>query len=328
MRRAVGLWLLLMAVAVLVQVGLGGITRLTDSGLSITEWKPILGVIPPHDEPGWTDAFEKYQQLPQFKKLKSHLTLSEFKFIYFWEWFHRLWGRFLGVFFAVPFLVFWRKGALGGLQRTLVTLFILGGLQGVLGWFMVMSGLSELVYVSHFRLAAHYLFALALLGALVWYGAPLAWPDRMGSRPHLVRSTNLLLGLLGLQLAWGAFMAGLKAVLYAPTWPTINGSWVPEQLWTESPFSSPLPVHFIHRTLAYVLLAGLVWWWARAKSLSTERHAVVALGLVQVVLGVLTVLNAPVAGRLLWLGLAHQLVGSLLFAALVLARRFCAAQPA
>lgn len=329
MRRAVGFWLLFMSAAVLVQVGLGGITRLTDSGLSITEWKPLLGVIPPLDEAAWGEAFAKYQQLPQYVQLKSHLTLEDFKFIYFWEWFHRLWGRLLGVFFAVPSFVFWRRGAITGLWGRLVTLFVLGGLQGALGWFMVMSGLSELVYVSHLRLAAHYLFAVLLLAALVWIGAPLAFPGRERTDAPLRRATSVLLGVLVVQLAWGAFMAGLKAALAAPTWPTINGAWVPAEAFTALPWNHPLAVHFIHRTLAYALLAALGWWWWRARAVLTlERHVVLALVTLQVLLGVFTVLHAPYAQRLLWLGFAHQAVGTLLFAALVWARRTLSAPPA
>ena len=320
MKRAVGVWLLLMAAAVLVQVGIGGITRLTDSGLSITEWKPLLGVVPPLDDASWAEAFEKYKRLPQYIQLRSHLSLDDFKFIYFWEWLHRLWGRALGVLFAVPLVYFWRRGALAGLGGRLVTLFALGGLQGVLGWFMVMSGLSELVYVSHLRLAAHYLFALGLLGALLYIAAPLVWPDRAVAAPSLRRATWALLGMLGVQLAWGAFLAGLKAVLYAPTWPTINGAWVPDTLFNSSPWSTPLSVHFIHRTLGVALVLALAAWWGAARGrLGAERHAVLGLACLQVLLGILTVLNAPFTGRLLPLGLAHQLVGSMLFGALVLA---------
>lgn len=320
-RKGVGAWLLWMALAVLVQVSLGGITRLTDSGLSITEWKPLLGVVPPLDEAGWDDAFAKYQALPQYVKLKSHLSKADFKFIYFWEWFHRLWGRLLGVFFLVPLLVFWRRGQLGGLLPTLSALFVLGGLQGALGWFMVMSGLSELVYVSHLRLAAHFLFAMALLAALVWIGLGLRAPR--WSTPLEPKSrawTWGLLALVVLQLAWGAFTAGLKAALVAPTWPDVNGAWLPAVVFEGSPFNDPLTVQFIHRTLGLVLLAALTTWWARAQGASAPvRHAVLGLAWLQVALGVATLLNAPYAGRLLVFGALHQLVGTLLFAAVVAA---------
>jgi len=320
-RKPVGTWLLLVAAAVLVQVAIGGITRLTDSGLSITEWKPLLGVIPPTSEPGWNEAFLQYQQLPQYLHLKSHLTLEEFKFIYFWEWFHRLWGRMLGLFFAVPALVFWRRGLLGGLTGRMLLLFGLGGAQGALGWFMVMSGLSTLVYVSHLRLAAHYLAAVGLLAALLWQGAALRWPARTAEAPGLRRFTWALLGVMAVQLAWGAFMAGLKAALVAPSWPTINGQWIPATLGQEAPWNEPLSVHFVHRTLAYALLVALgAWWWKARGLLGGERHAVAGLALVQVLLGVLTVLYAP-QGYLLPLGLAHQLVGTALTGALVVSVR-------
>jgi len=309
------------AAAVLVQVAIGGITRLTDSGLSITEWKPLLGVIPPTSERAWHEAFLQYQQLPQFAQLKSHLTLEAFKFIYFWEWFHRLWGRMLGLFFAVPAVVFWRRGLLEGMKGRTLLLFGLGGAQGALGWFMVMSGLSTLVYVSHLRLAAHYLAAVGLLSALLWQGAALRWPERTARAPGLRAFTWVLLGVTVLQLAWGAFMAGLKAALAAPSWPTINGQWVPSTLGLEAPWNEPLSVHFVHRTLAYALVLALgAWWWKGRGVLGVERHAVAGLATLQVVLGVLTLLYAP-QGYLLPLGLMHQLVGTALFGALVLSVR-------
>jgi cytochrome c oxidase assembly protein subunit 15 len=323
--RPVGVWLLAVAAAVLVQVLLGGITRLTDSGLSITEWKPILGVIPPTDDAGWADAFSKYQQIPQFKLLKSHLTLAEFKTIYFWEWFHRLWGRLLGLFFIVPFVVFWRQRRLEGLKARLLGLLALGGAQGVMGWVMVESGLEDLVYVSHLRLAAHFMLAAVLLAALVWNGLVLLSPpaSRPVERP-LVRFTAMLLGALALQLTWGAFMAGLKAALAAPTWPTINGQWVPAGLFDggEWWWNDPLAVHFVHRGLAYALVIAIaLWWWMTRKALHIERHAVLGLVLAQVVLGVLTTVQSVYAGRLLWFGVAHQLTGLLLMVALVAALR-------
>jgi cytochrome c oxidase assembly protein subunit 15 len=319
--RAVGWWLLFVAGAVLVQVGLGGITRLTDSGLSITEWKPLLGVIPPHDDAGWAEAFAGYQQIPQYVQLKSHLTLDEFRFIYFWEWFHRLWGRMLGVIFAVPFFVFWRRGAVKGLGRQLLALFVIGGLQGALGWFMVASGLQELVYVSHLRLAAHLMLALFLLCALVWTGLGVLRPTPSAvATPGLRKATTVLLGVLAVQLTWGAFMAGLKAALMAPTWPTINGLWVPAAVWSELPWQHPLAVHFIHRSLGYGLLLALgAWWWAGRKVLRGERHLVLGLVVLQVSLGVIILLYGTLPGALLWLGLIHQLVGASLLVALVAA---------
>ena len=302
-----------------IQVGLGGITRLTDSGLSITEWKPLLGVIPPHDEAGWAEAFARYQQIPQYIQLKSHLTPDEFRFIYFWEWFHRLWGRLLGVFFGVPFLVFLLRGSVTGMWRQLLALFVLGGLQGAVGWFMVASGLQDLVYVSHIRLAAHFMLALFLLCALVWTGLGVLRPAPIAA-PLLRKVTWTLVGFLALQLTWGAFLAGLKAVLMAPTWPTINGQWIPDAVWSELPWQHPLAVHFIHRTLGYaLLLAFATWWWLGRSTLKLERHLVLGLVSLQVTLGVITLLYSTHPGALLWLGLSHQLVGTALLASLVAA---------
>lgn len=318
-RRPVGWWLLAVVLMVLVQVVLGGITRLTDSGLSITEWKPLLGVIPPTDETSWADAFGKYQQIPQYKILKSHLTLEQFKAIYFWEWFHRLWGRLLGVAFVVPLLVFWRQRRLDGLMPRLLVLLGLGGLQGVMGWIMVASGLQDLVYVSHLRLAAHLLLAALLLAALLWVALEQLVPAfARGGSSRLRTVTIVLLGAVGVQLTWGAFMAGLKAALAAPTWPSINGAFLPvlEGAW----WNDPLAIHFVHRNLAYLIAAGVAaWWWAARKTIGLERHVVLGVVAAQVLLGIFTVLAATAPDRFLVLGVVHQLVAMLLMLGLVAA---------
>lgn len=319
--RPVGLWLLAVAAAVVVQVLLGGITRLTDSGLSITEWKPILGVVPPTDDEAWGVAFSKYQQIPQFQRLKSHLTLDEFKIIYFWEWFHRLWGRLLGFLFVIPLIVFWRQGRLEGLKGRLLGLLALGGAQGVMGWVMVASGLQDLVYVSHLRLAVHFMLAALLLALLVWMGLSALGRNQIADR-SLSTLTLALIGVLSLQLTWGAFMAGLKAALVAPTWPTINGQWIPEALFGGGGWwwNDPLAVHFVHRGLAYALVLALGWWWWRARgALGQVRHVVLGLVLVQTALGALTTVQSVYEGRLLWFGVAHQLVGLSLLVAQVVA---------
>ena len=223
--------------------------------------------------------------------------------------------------FAVPFFVFWRRGAVKGLGRQLIALFVIGGLQGALGWFMVASGLQDLVYVSHLRLAAHLMLALFLLCALVWTGLDVLRPvPSAGATPGLRKLTAVLLALLGVQLTWGAFMAGLKAVLMAPTWPTINGVWVPPAVWSELPWQHPLAVHFIHRTLGFGLLIAFgAWWWASRRVLGVERHLVLGLVSTQVLLGVITILYSVYTGALLWLGLSHQLVGAALLVSVVAA---------
>lgn len=351
-RRAVGIWLLCVAVAVLVQVVLGGVTRLTDSGLSITEWKLILGVLPPLTHEAWVEAFQKYQQIPQFQKLNSTMTLEGFQFIYFWEWLHRLWGRLLGFFFLVPLVVFWRQGRLGGLVKPLTILFVLGGAQGLLGWIMVQSGLTELVYVSHFRLAAHFVLAVGLLAALVWYALPLVgWtatatksaaeraPEAAGAPPKkliastvvtstvvttpLVSTTKWLIALTFVQLVYGGFMAGLKAAIYAPTWPTINGSWFMPELASVADFvNAPLGVHFVHRTLAYLLALGvMLWWWQAKTALPRLRQVVLSLVLLQVLLGIIATIGSYLPGHLLLYGALHQLVGTVFAVSLVAALR-------
>lgn len=321
--RAVGRWLMLVALAVVIQVALGGITRLTDSGLSITEWKPILGVIPPTSEAAWVEAFGKYQQIPQFQRLKSHLSLGEFKVIYFWEWFHRLWGRLLGFFFVGPLVYFWRKGAIDGHKGALIGLLALGGAQGVMGWVMVASGLQELVYVSHLRLAVHFVLAAVLLAALVWMGRSFLGVEVRERSAH-ARTTAVLLAAVVLQLIWGAFMAGLKAALVAPTWPTINGQWIPPALFGSGEWwwNDPLAIHFVHRTLAYLLSAAIGWWWWTVRgALGRSAHVVLAAVIGQTVLGVITVLRSVHQGELLWFGVAHQLLGLGLMVSLVWALR-------
>lgn len=315
--RPVGLWLLIMAALVVVQVVLGGVTRLTDSGLSITEWKPLLGAIPPTDDTEWAAAFAKYQQIPQFQQLKSHLTLDEFKVIYFWEWLHRLWGRLLGLAFVGPMIVFGRQRRLVGLWPRLLLVLTLGALQGVMGWVMVASGLQDLVYVSHLRLAAHFMLAMLVLAALIWFGLEqFSMPKAHADGTLTRRATWALMAAMVVQLTLGAFMAGLKAALAAPTWPTINGAWLPNvtTLW----WNDPLAVHFAHRTLAYAVTVGAIgWWWASRKVLGTARHVTLSLVVMQTVLGITTTVRSVYRHELLPLGVLHQLVGVLLFIALL-----------
>ncbi len=317
MRRPVGRWLLVMAVLVVIQVILGCITRLTDSGLSITEWQPILGVVPPLNHEAWERAFGQYQLIPQFRALNAQLTLEAFKHLYFWEWFHRLWARMLGFAFVLPMLRFWRQRRLDGLWPRLTVIFALGALQGVMGWVMVASGLQDLVYVSHFRLAAHFMLAMVLLVSLVWVGLGQLRPAASRGGPaKLMRGTRVLIGLLGLQLVFGTFMAGLKAAVFAPSWPTINGSWVPA--FDASWWNSPLVVHFAHRNFAYLLaLAVVTWWWQTRGVLKSERHLGLALVLMQVLLGITVTVRSMYRDELLVFGVLHQLTAVLLLLVLV-----------
>ena len=341
--RPVANWLLLGVVMLVFQILLGGITRLTGSGLSITEWKPLLGAIPPLNEADWNAAFQQYQDIAQYKYLNSHFTLSDFKAIYFWEWLHREWARLMGLVFLVGFGWFlYKKQLTREMVRPFVVLFLLGALQGALGWIMVVSGLNDTnVYVSHYRLAIHFMAALVLVGYTFWFMLKLRVreTDRI-YQPALRRNNLLLLGLLTLQLVYGAFMAGLKAAPAAPTWPGINGHLFPENIhqYGNRVFTGlqyladhPLMVHYIHRSFAFLLCIGMLVFTVRAAGIKNSRKAP-ALGrwykwplflvLMQAVLGILTVLNAPKAtnshmGIYEWLAEAHQLVAMGLMMALL-----------
>ena len=333
--RPVAIWLLIGVFMIIVQVLLGGITRLTGSGLSITEWKPIMGALPPLNEKDWIIAFEKYQQIAQYKYLNSHFTLSDFKFIFFWEWFHRLWARLLGVVFLIPFIIFIvQKRFKAQMIRPLIVLFLLGGLQGLVGWIMVQSGLddSELLYVSHYKLAIHFILALVLLCYTLWFALKLLVPpSQLMYNSHLRKFTGWLIALLTLQLIYGAFMAGLKAATAAPTWPSMNGTWLPANIHSFGNrqfhglsflFDHPLVIHFIHRNLAYLITILLVVWsWQAFKIKATylfdkTKLLPIFFVLLQVLLGVLSVIYSPYQDRFLWLAVAHQFVAMLLLLAL------------
>ena len=316
---AVRLWLYAMAALVVAMIVVGGATRLTDSGLSITEWQPLLGAIPPLTEADWQQAFAKYQQIPQYERVNKGMSLDEFQFIYWWEWAHRFLGRFIGVAFALPFAWFWLRGQLS--KRTtlkLAGILALGGLQGFIGWYMVMSGLVDRVAVSPYRLALHLVVALAILAAIMWVALDLRRDDRSHLRlrtvtPGQKRLAVTLLGLVLLQSVLGAFVAGHNAGLTYNTWPLMDGALVPDGLWTLSPwyinaFENLTTVQFNHRMVAY-LLAGLavvhaVWMARSADDEMLVRSAVLlAVGIfAQAAIGIWTLLAVVP----LWLGLAHQ----------------------
>lgn len=322
--NAVAIWLLIGVGMIVVQVLLGGITRLTGSGLSITEWKPILGAIPPLNESDWQKAFEQYKQIGQFKHLNFEFTLSDFKFIYFWEWFHREWARLIAVVFLLPFVYFiiTRKFK-QEMIKPLMILFLLGILQGLIGWIMVKSGLNEeSLYVNHIRLAIHFISALGLLAYTLWFALQLLIDrSQLTTAPALQLFSVWLFVLIVVQLIFGAFMAGLKAAQFATTWPTINGEWIPSSIANDSMSSlthDPLAVHFIHRTLAYIITVLLFIWFQKAKKINSTPlfqriyQIPIIIVLLQVVLGILTVLFANNATALLWLGVAHQFTAMLL----------------
>ncbi len=328
--RPVAIWLLVGVGMIMIQVLLGGITRLTGSGLSITEWKPILGTIPPLNEQDWQFAFDQYKQIGQFKHLNFSFTLQDFKFIYFWEWLHRGWARLLAVAFIIPFIIFiFQKRFKKEMISPMIILFLLGALQGAVGWIMVKSGLNEdNLYVDHIRLAIHFIAALGLLCYTFWFALTLLLPPgQFIINPSLRKFTAWLIILLVIQFTYGAFMAGLKAATVAPTWPTINGMWLPSGMGKlqglKDLTDNPITVQFIHRFIAYVFLLLLVYWWFRAKVssgsrwFSKTRSIPLFFTLLQIFLGILAVIYSPDRKSLLWLGVSHQFVAMLLMLILV-----------
>ena len=328
--KAVGYWLLTGVGMIMIQVLLGGITRLTESGLSITEWKPIVGMLPPIGHEAWVAEFDKYKYTDQFKYIHSDFTLSDFKFIFFWEWFHRLWAQLLGFVFLIGFVYFiWKKKFRKEMILPFIILFLLGAVQGAIGWIMVKSGLvPEMYFVGHVELATHFVSALVLLVYTLWFALTLLVPQQ-----YIIQNTSLkkmlilLIIILFIQLIYGGFMAGLRAGTVAPTWPTINGEWFPDSLFSTKGkanyFNNPFMVQFIHRGIAYLFTILLLIWFFKAKAntasslFNRTRLVPVILVILQVVLGILTVLYSTDAIAIVWFGVLHQFVAMLLLMSLV-----------
>lgn len=318
---ALARWLLMVACLVFCMVVVGGITRLTESGLSITQWKPIAGAIPPLTHDQWMEAFRLYQQIPEYRQINRGMSLSDFQFIFFWEWLHRLLGRLIGLAFVLPLAWFALKRAIPrGYGLRLMALLALGGLQGAIGWWMVKSGLSVRTDVSHYRLAVHLLTALFIMGGLIWTALDLqALAREPRSRPATLRPFALVvLLLLAVQLMLGAFTAGLDAGYVSSTWPLMNDHLVPEGIsWMGSLWatisSDPYLVHFLHRWWAWIAAAALFVLAARAKQAGRRPAAVAIHAAVgtQIVLGIATVIS----GIALPLAVLHQAVGALVVAA-------------
>ncbi|HEX4296383.1 MAG TPA: COX15/CtaA family protein, partial [Devosia sp.] len=320
--RPVRVWLYVVALMVLAMLVVGGITRLTHSGLSITEWEPISGTIPPLNAQDWQLEFDHYKQIPQYQLLNQGMTLDDFKFIFWWEWAHRFLARVIGFVFAVPFLVFlFQRRFSWNLALPLAGLFVLGGLQGLLGWWMVSSGLETLTAVSQYRLAAHLSAALVLFLALVWVAR------RLGpARPVPVDAQRgpviLLLCLVFVQIIAGAFVAGLDAGQGYNTWPLMDGALLPPGLdaldpWWRNIFENALTVQFIHRTIAYiiVLYAGALFFWKRGAGGFAGANGwlprIALLILLQACLGITTLLlDVPLPFALGHQALAFMLAGA------------------
>lgn len=327
---AIARWLLCVAALVCLIVTVGGITRLTESGLSITEWKPVTGVVPPLNEAAWQREFEAYKQIPQYVEVNgpAGMTLAQYKFIYFWEWVHRLLARLAGVAFALPLAVFWMRRTIpGGYKPRLLALLALGGLQGAIGWWMVTSGLSADVKVSHLRLATHLGVALLTLGALIWTALDVHGV-RGGQTPARVTWLGALaLVVVAVQVLFGALVAGMRAGYVAgagwfaaDAWPLMQGSWFPDGIdWSKGSlhalFNDPFLVHFVHRWWAFVVVAVLVVLARRLRKVGRRDVSVAihtAFG-VQILLGIATIWS----GMELWLAVLHQLVGALVVATTV-----------
>jgi cytochrome c oxidase assembly protein subunit 15 len=327
-RRVIRAWLLGVAALVFAVAAVGGATRLTGSGLSIVEWRPVTGTLPPLSAAAWQAEFEKYKTIPQYRELNRGMSLDEFKFIYWWEWTHRLLGRLIGVVFLVPFLFFLWKGWIEpGLRARLWTLFGLGAVQGTVGWWMVASGLADRVSVSQYRLAFHLTLACLIFAMILWTAQRLKECDPVEAAPRHRWGAMAVVVLVLVQIYLGALVAGLRAGVVYNTWPLIEGAFIPEavrlffeQPWWRNFFENALMVQFNHRMLAYAL-----WLVAIVHAVDVTRrvdHPAALFGAValacavtvQAGLGILTLIySVPLA-----LALAHQAMAVIVLAIAVI----------
>ncbi len=337
-RRQIAAWLLVCAAMVFAMVVLGGVTRLTGSGLSMVEWDPIFGIVPPLDEAQWDAVFEKYQASPEYQKINIGMDLAGFKRIFLVEYAHRVLGRTIGIVFLLPLLFFFATRRIPpGLAPKLVALFVLGGLQGLLGWYMVKSGLVDNPHVSPYRLTAHLMLAVALYGYMIWVALGLLsqGPQRAnGPGPWLRRYATALLGWVFLTMASGGFVAGLKAGLAYNTFPLMEGRWIPSGIWDLQPgyrnlFENVATVQFDHRVAAITAFVGILVLWLMGSGRMPSRgaryalHGLALMGVVQVGLGIATLLHrVPVP-----LAAAHQAGALVVFTlTLVVSQRLRSAQ--
>jgi len=327
MQKPIAIWLLVCCALVFAMVVVGGVTRLTDSGLSIVEWKPIVGTIPPLSESDWEEIFEKYHKTPQYKKVNQGMSPDEFKDIFWWEYFHRLLGRIVGLVFFIPFLYFLvRKRLDRPLGLKLAGIFLLGGLQGVMGWYMVKSGLVDNPRVSQYRLTAHLSLAFVIYAAMFHVALGLLFPVgtlHKDNRLHsLHRFSQVLIGLIFLMVLSGGFVAGIRAGLAYNTFPLMNGHFIPPEIfmlepWYRNFFDNMATVQFDHRMIAWILaiLVPIFWFKSQQLALPSSIHLACNLLLfmliVQISLGIATLLMlVPLP-----LAAAHQAGAMLLFTA-------------
>ena len=334
--RVIATWLLIGVGMLIIQILLGGITRLTGSGLSITEWNVVTGTLPPLNEQQWLAEFSKYQQTPQFHLLNAEFTLHDFKCIFFWEWFHRLWARLIGVVFTIGFLYFFfTRKFKKEMVKPLLILFLLGTLQGAVGWIMVVSGLSgDAVYVKPTKLALHFILALGLLSYTFWFALQLLVPqNQIKNNKSLKKLIYFILIILLFQLLYGALMAGHKAATAASTWPDINGQMIPMGLYKHHDgvlnfINNKVLIHFMHRGIAYLLLLLIIIWSIKAYKIRGtfifQKSKWVPLGIVllQVLLGVGSVITSANIvpnhwGIFEWMAQLHQFIGMLFLLAII-----------
>ncbi|WP_299358919.1 heme A synthase [uncultured Paracoccus sp.] len=333
-RMSIRVWLVMLFVLVTAMIVLGGATRLTGSGLSITEWKPVVGALPPGSEAAWSEEFAKYQQIPQFQEENPTMDMAGFKRIYWWEWSHRLLGRVIGVVWAAGFLYFWLTSRIpAGWTSRLLVLGLLGGLQGVIGWWMVSSGLvAGMTSVASYRLAIHLGLAFAILGAIAWFVFQLGRPEsqllraRRAGEGKLFSMTTGLMHLAFVQILLGALVAGIDAGRQYTGWPKMGGEWIPAAIWDaelgiRNFFENAATVQFTHRIVAYLLtvFAVVVWLRARRSPHPVTRGAftvmITAVAL-QMLLGIVTIIRGAPMGE----ALAHQLGAVALFVLIIRAR--------
>ncbi|MGB1077026.1 MAG: COX15/CtaA family protein [Bdellovibrionales bacterium] len=283
-------WLIFTAFMVLAMAVIGAITRLTESGLSMVEWRPLIGAIPPLNEAEWERVFALYKQIPEYTAQNSWMELSDFKRIFFWEWFHRLWGRLIGLVFALPLVYFWVRGHIPqGYKGRLLFLLFLGGMQGVMGWYMVRSGLSELTSVSHYRLAAHLFLAVIVFACLVWTIFDLKHSRVQWSWDNfcLKRHGLISLGFLYVTIIWGAFVAGLDGGMIYNTWPMMGDGLIPDEAAIKGAFhENPAGAQFFHRWIAMATGFVILTYAMRVKS-----KGLAIMLFVQIGLGILTLIS-------------------------------------
>lgn len=320
-----GWWLLGCAAVVYIMVVVGGVTRLTQSGLSMVEWAPIMGIIPPIGEAQWMGVFEKYRQSPEYLKINAGMNLAAFKGIFYWEYGHRVLGRVIGMIYLFPLLFFIVKGMVPkAWYARLFGLFVLGGLQGLMGWYMVKSGLVDVPHVSQYRLTAHLTLALIIFAFMLWFALDFLRGElkHIKSTASYRSSTAIVVAVVLLMMMSGGFVAGTKAGFIMNTFPKMAGAWVPAGLMSMEPawrnfFENPVTIQFVHRCTALIVLGAVMWSFmkSRAQTFATYNHWVLMVVIVQILLGITAlVMRVPV-----WLGALHQAGAVALFACAIFA---------